>query len=190
MNHKRPPLSRLLLSGLALFMAAMPAACSSMTRTPPPLPCPAAGLVLRADNIAFSKDTAQPLSPANVAVTGVIGNYRGGCSKTRKGELEYVIEFDIMASKADAKDPLSFIELPYFIAVLGPDDSIMQKQAFVTKLAFEGKQSAKTKDLHKIPLSLPETADVTRYKIAAGFILTPGQHAYNQEAAANLRKVR
>lgn len=169
---------------LAGTVALMLTACSSDPK--PELPCPTAGLLQDADAVSFKKDTTATLSPANVAVKARFGSYRGGCKVARGGGIDYTLELDIMISKADAEAPPATQNLPYFIAVLTPDERVISRTTFETTAEFNNWGQARLRDSQDVHVPENDPAAAAKYKIVAGFVLSPEQAEYNRAKRAGL----
>lgn len=75
-------------------------------------------------------------------------------------------------------------DLPYFVAVLDPNDHIVAKEELTNAVELtEGKSSSTDTLEETIPLAEPETA--SRYHIIVGFQLTQEQLAYNRRILFN-----
>jgi hypothetical protein len=71
--------------------------------------------------------------------------------------------------------------LPYFVALLSPEENILQRQAFTVAVEFEDNGIGAVTEEHtiKIPLATGEDG-AYKYKVVAGFIMSPEQLAYNK----------
>jgi hypothetical protein len=151
--------------------------------------CPAAGFMPEASSIAFFAHAVKNPSPADVNVYAVLRNLEGSCKTSHNNQTEIALRFDAVAQKTPAGKSISQQNLSYFIALLGPDDTILQRARFYTTVPFTKKKTdAKNIDgdtgisseehVIKIPLTKPE--DATHDRILIGFLLTPEQLDFNK----------
>jgi hypothetical protein len=160
-------------------------ACAMGDKAPQPPSCPEAGLVQGADTIAITSPAGASSEPSIIA-KAEFGKFLGGCKTVRKGGTDFVMDIDIMSYRAESAMELKKQSYPYFIAVLGPDESIIQREAFVTTIPFDAAGLGKTTDKHKVHMDA-DAATAATYRIAIGFILTPEQLDHNRAAAASLK---
>lgn len=170
---------------MAMLVALSLTGCSSVQKPADSLVCPSVGLLPRADNITVRKDASAGFESANLAAKASFGAYRGACRKDPKGGIEYTLQFDIMVYRAPG-NTASTQELPYFIGVVDANDGIVQRDGFVTKIEYNTKGVGKTSDTHTIKVAADE-ATAPKYKIIAGFILTPDEFEYNHDRSSNLK---
>jgi len=126
--------------------------------------------------IGFIADADRASTPAAEVV---INGFAGTCSFKKSGEVQVELALPFAARKGAT--PAASVELPYFIAVLSPDETPLQRQAFSVKINFDNTETGSATDEHivKIPLSSP--AEAYKYKVAIGFALTPGQLQQNRK---------
>lgn len=172
----------ILACALVLFLAA----CNSAPK--PEMPCPEAGLMPNADVTLVRKDTSAGFDASNVAVKARFGNYRGACKIARQGGIDYTLEMDIMVSKPVADQGPAVQKLPYFIAVLSPDEQILSRNAFETKAEFNNWGQARLRDKHVVNVPESDPVKASKYKIVAGFILSPEELEYNRDKTAGARQ--
>ncbi|MDE1151514.1 MAG: hypothetical protein PW788_03160 [Micavibrio sp.] len=151
--------------------------------------CPQTGLVATSDDYPAARDgaLAQHLTPADIVAKGHIVNFGGGCAYNDKtAQMDFSLEIDFSAQKGPAanngtKKGINIVEFPYFIAVLGPDETILQRQEFSTKVDFDNKDAAFSKEAHEIHIPVSDKTTTGKYKIALGYRLTPAQAAFNKQ---------
>ncbi len=171
---------------LTIGLCGLLAACNAMPAKKAEMPCPSAGLLPRADTITLRQDPSQGFDAGNVAARARFGNYRGSCRVNAKGGIDFTVQYDIMVSKSP-QNTNKTQELPYFIGVLTPDDDIVRRDAFVTKIEYNDKGEGRTQDTHVVNIPVNDSAAAAKYKVVTGFILTPAQRDFNFEAASNLK---
>lgn len=171
---------------LAALLALSLTGCTGAQKPRDYIACPSVGLLPRADSITVRKDPSGGFESSNVAARASFGAYRGACRKDPKGGIEYTIQFDIMVSRAPGNENTHKQELPYFIGVVTPDDDIVQRDGFITKIEYNSKGVGKTSDTHTVRIAADE-ATAAKYKIVAGFILTPDEFEYNHDRSSNLK---
>ncbi len=163
----------------ALLAVIFLAGCSN--KLPPDSLCPKTGFIDNADKIAYLG--ADPAKGA--AVTATIEGFKGDCGykDKEKKEVDLNLSLPFFAQKGAVDASLKEKELPYFIAVLSPDETILQRQTFTTKISFDNDTSAGTtteEHVIKIPLKKGEDG-AYGYKVIIGFALTHDQLKYNEE---------
>lgn len=140
--------------------------------------CPQTGFIGNTDTISYvTPDTHELIA------TGSISGFSGECKFKGKKSKELLITlklpFSLRVGKAGAT--LKNKELPYFIAVLGPDETILQRTAFTTTVSFADDGIAHSEEEHVLKIPLPSREDAGRYKVIIGFVLTREQVKYNQD---------
>lgn len=149
---------------------------ASTKNTPP---CPPTGLMIDATHLtAF--DPATSTDPTHAVVIGRIDNYRGAC-RFKDDVFEFALEIEIGGRKGPAapKD-MKRAEFPYFIAIVGPDEEVIQRQSFKSLIAFSKDGFGFNKESHKLRLPNVQPATIRDYQVAIGFELTPAQLAFNR----------
>lgn len=145
------------------------------------IPCPETGLMLDATHLtAFN--TAGSTKAADAVVIGRIDNYRGAC-RMRDNTLEFVLDVEIGGRKGPAapKD-LERAQFPYFIAILGPDEQVLQRQSFESLIMFSKDGYGFATEKHNMRLPIEDKKTLRQHKVVIGFELTPAQLAYNRGA--------
>lgn len=154
------------------------AGCSPQAKDAPPLICPDTGLVVDADTIvAFPYEIEKP-ADADITAEAQIRDYRGGCKIARKGGVTFDLEVDFAARRGANGAVLTEAEFPYFIAMLAPDESVLLREAFTSKITFAAEGIGGQTEKHTIHVpAAPAFAGA--YKIVIGFELTREQLALN-----------
>lgn len=181
------------LSLLALLLVA-----SCVTPTEKPVACPEIGILPEAENITFF-DNAQSLenTSKNMKVSASFANYKGNCV-LKPGRIEFSMEVFFKAERGRAGGALDEFQLPYFMAVLTPQDEILQRDAFQTSILFNERGIGLSSEKHVvvIPVSFigadGKKIDgeeqrkqviantIASRKVVLGFALSPEQLAYNK----------
>ncbi len=143
------------------------------------IPCPETGLMLDAAQMtAF--DASGKAAPESTVLTGRIDNYRGAC-RLRGDTLEFVLEIDFAARKGTAAAPkMESAKLPYFVAILGPNEEVLQRQSFESMLMFAADGVGVATESHNVRLPISDKKTVRQHKVVIGFELTPAQLAHNR----------
>lgn len=140
-------------------------------------PCPEAGIMPEANTIPLLQDGE---TPDDVAATGFLGRLTGACNFDKAGEAALEIKIGFAAQKGPKGAKLKKAALPYFIAVLGPDESVLQRAAFSTKVDFDNEATGVTFEEHDLRVPVPTKEQAGAYKVVVGFELTPAQLAFNK----------
>ena len=143
-------------------------------------PCPETGLMLDATHLTAFDPPAT--TDANKAVlTARIDNYRGACRMRDNGALEFVLDIEIGGRKGPAasKD-LERAQFPYFIAVLGPNEDVLQRQSFQSRVMFNKDGHGFAVEKHTLRLPMEDKKSIRQHKVVIGFELTPEQLAFNR----------
>lgn len=155
------------------------AGCSTAGKDAPPLICPDTGLMSGADTIVVFPQEIEKPADADVTAEAQIRNYRGGCKIARKGGVDFELELDFAGRRGANGAVLQEEEYPYFIAMLAPDETVLLRESFVTKIEFDEKGQGASTEKHSLHVpGAPAMAG--GYKIAIGFSLTPSQLALNE----------
>ena len=160
---------------LLLALTAL-AGCSNKIQADPL--CPQTGFIGNTDTITYVVPGTK-----DVIATGTINGFSGECKfKDKKSSqllVSLTLPFNLRAGKAGAT--LKNKELPYFIAVLGPDEKILQRTAFTTTVTFDDDGVARSSEDHVLKIPLPSREDAGKYKVIIGFALTREQMKYNED---------
>ena len=138
--------------------------------------CPKTGFVEPASTVTFLAPDGK-----NIVMKAALQGFNSDCSFKNKDTAEVALTLPFAARRGVAGMTLQNKELPYFVAVLSPEEKILQRQAFATTIDFDNTGNGSSTEEHviKIPLTAPE--DAYKYKVVIGFALTPDQLQYNKE---------
>jgi len=134
--------------------------------------CPEIGFIANSDHIQV----------ADVEVS--MAGFSGSC-RLKKDGLHVTLIIPFKAKRVYVKgDPdysdISRVELPYFIAILKPDEKILKKTVFSTEFDFNNLKENLGNEEHNIVLPLASFKEAYNYKITMGFILTEEQLRQNR----------
>ena len=73
------------------------------------------------------------------------------------------------AKKGITETSLKEKELPYFIAVLSPEEDILQRKTFFTKITFDKDGNGVSTEEHTLKIPITNPSEAYKYKIAIGF---------------------
>lgn len=172
---------------LTLLILAGCSAAASMVglgeKKGPQYSCPATAIVPSADIIPiFAPGSPAQPQPANLASTGLWGRYEGGCSyKDKADEVVFNLILNFSAEKGPMGQKLKKQNLPYFVAVLSPEQKILQREEFSTTVDFDNSAAGTSTEKHSIRIPVPGKTEAGKYQLVFGFILTPRQLNYNKE---------
>jgi hypothetical protein len=172
--------ARLVLAAAAL--AVLPAACGGDGPAPLPVACPRPGILSDgADLTRWQPGAVRDLTTLvfDARITGLSGSCRPG---RRDRSLEVTLTPAFAAERGPAGGGARVAELPWFIAVVGPGDEVLQRQSFVERLAFSRGETRAAGEAEPVRLSLPvgEERRATDYRIFVSFELTPEEVAVNR----------
>lgn len=161
---------------IALLALMLLSGCSNKVDIEPL--CPKTGFIGKTDIITYFV----PGSTKDVVATATINGFSGEC--VFKDKDKNVVDIDLTvpfrARKGSAGADLKEKELSYFIGVLSPDEEILQRQAFTTKITFDDNGTGSSTEEHTIKIPLKSRADIGKYKVIIGFALTRDQLKYNE----------
>lgn len=150
---------------------------ASVFGKPEDLPdCPDTGLLEGADTFPVFKEDGRSLN-----ITATLPGVSGGCNFDKPGEADMEIKLTFAAIKNDEAFPHQKVTLPYFIAILSPDERVLQRQSFSTTIDFDNNVSAAASEEHDLVVPVPAKNEAYKYKVVAGFELTPAQLEYNRK---------
>ncbi|WP_135080849.1 hypothetical protein [Terasakiella sp. SH-1] len=165
-------------------------ACSSVDslkvwRAKKPEPCPRVTVLKNASELTkFKQGPGRDL--IDVLFEAKVSNVLSACKynvdyETRAGIISAQIAPVINAKRGPANQTRS-AEVEYFIAVIGQDRKILQKNTFPLKLAFPGNLTQNEVRDEPVDLSIVTdgSTDGTDYEIYVGFQLSREEMAYNE----------
>jgi hypothetical protein len=154
----------LALSGCSWFSSSSSSSSKSVD------PCPTA-VILRplANTAVFGSGPEQ--RPDNVAFYGILSEAELKCEQ-RGDAVKIAVDAVVAAERGPAARGDS-VDLPYFVAVTTPDQSVLSKKSFAVRIAFEGGQKRAGVSDHfeeTIPLDGHQPADLN---VIVGFQQSP-----------------
>jgi hypothetical protein len=164
-----------LLPGVLLALILL-SGCSNKV-APDPI-CPQTGFIGKTDTVTY-------LAPGtkDIVVEGAITGFSGECvfkdKKSNVVDVELTLPFKAQLRKAGTA--LKEKEFSYFIGVVSPDEKILQRTAFTTKITFDNTGAGSSEEEHVIKIPLTSRAEADKYKVIVGFALTRDQYNYNDE---------
>ncbi|MCE9507408.1 MAG: hypothetical protein K8R48_03710 [Alphaproteobacteria bacterium] len=153
---------------IALLAVIFLSGCAMFSDPAEDLFCPEVGLIPYADTVS--------LASASAAING----FTGSCSFKKGSGVEIDLTLPFAARKKDNAGA-GDIELPYFIAVLSPEEAILQRQAFSTTVSFDENGSGGSTEEQTVTIPMASPAAAYKYKVVMGLALTPEQLKYNKE---------
>ena len=184
-------------TGIFASLAALLLAGCTGTPKDAGVACPITGILQDANDITVFKE-GESQGIENVVSSARLANYGGGCA-WRDGQVDFALMIDFQAVQGAEGKKLKRFDFPYFIAILSPDEQVLQRQSFSTTVPFDNKrQSAAAVDSsrtqavylggagtmreeHRLRLPVPDRASAPQYKVVIGFELTPEQLAFNRD---------
>lgn len=139
--------------------------------------CPQTGVL--ADATFIPVFTGQGLS--DVAALGKLGGITGGCDFDKAGIAGMEIKITFLARKIKPELDIKKLDLPYFIAILSPDQQVLQRQNFSTKVDFDNTGYGIVVEEHELKIPVPTREAAAGYKVVVGYELSPDQLAYNRK---------
>ncbi len=167
-------------STVAALLILLLGACALFQR-PPPGPCPRVSVLRDAAKLVqFRPGPGRDL--IDVEFEGEITLLGGGCDYVDDDRvIEMRLELRIAALRGPAARGAK-VELPYFVAIIGPDQAILAKQVFASPIEFEQNRrraGALEQTDQTIPLQDGQTG--ADFEILVGFQLSAAQLDYNRQ---------
>lgn len=163
-----------------LFSLLFLASCASAEEEQVVNPCPGIGFMEFADSAAFFANAAQKPTPDDVAVYATMRNLAGACESSVNERIKIEFAFDLIAQKNKIDYPATQQNLSYFVAVLGPGETVLQRQNFYVTLDFGKEVAASSYEEQMVDLPLAAGTNPQSYNIVVGFALTPEQLSFNK----------
>jgi len=179
----RTPRMRNASFAIVLLALAALGGCSNKIQADPL--CPQTGFIGGTDQMTI-------LAPGTHEAVGhaTINGFTGECKfKDKKSSnllVSLTLPFTFERGKGGAA--LKSEQLPYFIAVLGPEEKILQRTAFTTTVSFDDDGIGRSSEDHVLKIPLPTRADADHYKIIIGFAMTREQVKYNEDHKTDATK--
>lgn len=161
------------LKGVALVAAMLPglAGCGTADDQgpPPEQPCPRVALLEGAARFTVPPADASQ-DPQALRYVAALSGIRSTCQYT-DGGVEVDIGFNVLAERGPALQGDS-IDLSYFVATVGPDQSILSKQMLSAEITFaEGQQTAGVIETMTARLPVSSPAEGMEHALYIGFQL-------------------
>jgi hypothetical protein len=159
-----------------LALTALAASCSNKIQVDPL--CPQTGFIGGTDQMTL-------LAPGTHEVVGhaTINGFSGECKFKDKKSSNLVVSLTLPFTfeRGKAGVALKNEQLPYFIAVLGPEEKILQRTAFTTTVSFDDDGIGRSSEDHVLKIPLATRAEAGHYKVIIGFAMTREQMKYNED---------
>lgn len=153
---------------IAILALLLVSGCSWFSKGDAHFSCPRTGFINYADKLV------EP------GIEAVFTGYTGTC-KPADNAVALDLTLPLHVQKVGEYAPEK-VTLPYFVAVLSPDEEVLQRQSFTSEIKIDPETGVGDgSEDHTITVPLPQGAQAYRYKIAFGFELTPEQLNSNKE---------
>lgn len=168
---------------LAATLATLPlGGCGGDSAPSLPVACPRPGILADgADLTRWQPGPVRDLTTLafDARLTGLNGSCRAG---RRDRSIEVTLTPAFAVERGPAGGGARVAELPWFIAVVGPGEEVLQRRSFVERLAFSRGETRAAGEAEPVRLSLPvgEERRATDYRIYVSFELTPEEVAVNR----------
>lgn len=189
---RRPRRAALLAGATALAMATLATSSCSMFDQSVPPPCPSVSVLGDASRITkFVDGPGRDL--IDVRYEAQIADAAGSCTydvdkDTRAGKLdvEMTVVMDLSRGPADREGQA---QINYFVALLGKDQAILNKQHFNATVAFPPNTSKLAWQDEPVYLSIPLAAGQTGrdFQIFVGYDLTQEEVRFNRKQTREVR---
>lgn len=150
----------------------------------PDYACPESGFAKDAEIFVLFDPENGPKTPENRVLEAKMADFDGGCRYIKsKSLLETSVTVGLRAATGPAGEDLKGrkMDFPYFAAVLAPDETILQRQAFSMTIDFDNAGVGQAADTLTLKIPVPDKAEAGYYKVVLGFALSPDQLRYNRE---------
>ncbi len=115
-----------------------------------------------------------------LAAESKLGGITGSCA-FEKGSAVMEIKVTFLARKAKPELDIKKLAVPYFIAILSPDQQVLQRQAFSTKIGFDNAGFGASTEEHTLRIPVPSKEAAGGYNVVVGLELSQDQLAYNRK---------
>lgn len=143
---------------IALFCCTLLAlaGCSMLGHKAEVVPdCPMTGVLRGASFYPVIASDAPHLAAADLAASATMGGaVEDTCKYTRDGEVSVRLSLVFSGRRGAKGEKLKEYKFPYFIAVLSPDDQILQRQEFSTTVDFDNAGAGASEEEHKVRIPL------------------------------------
>jgi hypothetical protein len=162
-----------LAAGLTLVALTAVTACSSNEEgAPPGQACPLAFIIDGASRIAVPPPSVNE-DPQALRYVAALSDIRSDC-RHDEAAVEVDIGFDLLAQRGPALEG-DRVNVTYFVATIGPDQTILDKQTFEAEVLFpEGRQVAGIFEALTLRIPIASAADALP-ELYVGFQLDPAE---------------
>ena len=165
------------LAAAALLLAG----CGSTKGGGDAVQCPAAGILDRSGAMTKFRTEDGSRDPTDVVWEARITDVAAACRTDRRGYgvVDLRIGLQVVRGPAATEGELP---LTYFVAIVGPNDEVLSREAFRTDFRVPADRSgANTTEELTLRIPRPDAAPLSAYRIYAALQLTPGELEYNRE---------
>lgn len=144
--------------------------------------CPESGFAKHAEVLRLFAADQGDKTHENLMLEARLADFEGGCRyNERKAELETSLTLGLRATTGAAGDSLKGQSqtFTYFVAVLGAQEEILQRQAFDLAVQIDAAGAGHAADTLTLKIPVADKDQIGLYKIVMGFVLTPDQLDYN-----------
>jgi hypothetical protein len=168
------------MQALGVLALAALAGCSSGTTTGP-VACPRIIPAPGADTIAQFGPGGH--EQKDVLVGGRFYDLSASCTQLKVG-FDINTQISFYAERANNSIPDA--TLPYFVALIGPEEKVLAQEQYQEKFAFIPGEPFRRTLAEKITVHVPlrNKSDSASYTVVVGFQLTPDQIAVNRASRA------
>jgi hypothetical protein len=166
------------LEALGVLALAALSGCGSSSSSGP-LACPQIVPAPGADAIALFGPGGHAMK--DVMVGGRFYDLSAVCTPLKVG-LDVTAQISFYAERVSLG--IKDATLPYFVALVGPDQQVLAQEQFQENVAFLPGETYRRTLAEKITVHLPlrNKSDSSSYTVIVGFQLTPDQIAFNRAA--------
>ena len=172
--------TRLLPPALAAALLAL-AGCGGGGSARLPIACPTPGILADgADLTRYQPGQVQDLT--SLTFDARLAGLEGGCRPGRNNESVLLSLTPSFTIERGAASTGRVLELPWFAAVVGPNEEVLSRQEFVERIAFGRNETRSSGKGAAVSLTLParEGVRVSDYRILVSFALTAEELALNR----------
>jgi hypothetical protein len=161
-----------LAAGLILVALTAVTACSSNEEGAPGPACPLAFIIGGASRMAVPPPSVSE-DPQALRYVAALSDIRSDC-RHDEGAIEVDIGFDLLAQRGPALEG-DRANVTYFVATIGPDQTILDKQTFEAEVQFpEGRQVAGIFEALTLRIPIASATDALP-ELYVGFQLDPAE---------------
>jgi hypothetical protein len=114
---------------------------------------------------------------AEARVVGLAGR----CERARD-RVRVAVDVQLEAAAGPAAGPERAVDLPWFVAVLGPDQQIVDRRAFSTRFAYPAGRVTPARATESVDIVLPAGQPPGAFGVLVSWQLTEAEMAYNRRA--------